>query len=175
MRFKKFLHEDYVTLGYSGTPIFVNPSLKEMRDAGTEYRFFIDVRNNYLNEEYEFRYQDAEVFKNPNKSDILFLSKERRDGQVRFAMVPETKNVYVWCATHAFFHWMLADQKFTEVTRENSLFGYGHVKAGKIHVVSKDSIRFGDDGCTEFSPEELKWAMSLKLFQWEKDLFKGSD
>lgn len=124
----------------------------------------------HLKEEYGFRYGNAEVFKNPTTDDLRAISKEIHRSatpMVRVCMVPSTKNVYIWNSYHDFFHWKLADTKFTDVTRTNSLFAYGTIKGNKVEL---SNLRCGDDDNTEFTPEEIKWMKSYKLFKWEEDI-----
>lgn len=117
--------------------------------------------NTFLQEEYSYRYNDTEVYKNPTTSDLKELHKQSTE--VRFAIVPSTKTVYVWDAYSIYFHWRMADNKDTEVTRDNALFGYGRNKSKVIEVFD---IRCGDSGNTKFSPVSMNWVKSLKLFNW---------
>lgn len=126
---------------------------------------------NYLKEEYLSRIGGVEVYKNPISDDLKEIVKSTGSPhpEVRFTLTPSTKNVYVWDANHDLFHWRLADMHATEVNRQNSVFGYGGIRNGKIHS-SRDGIRYGDSDTVKFSKKEMAWIKSLKLFVWEGEL-----
>jgi hypothetical protein len=118
---------------------------------------------NYVQEEYSYRVGDTEIYKNPTITDIKEIHKQ--SNQVRFAIVPSTKTVYMWDAYSKYFHWQMADRKDTEVTRENAIFGYGTIRSKVIEVFD---IRFGDNHSTKFNPTAMKWIETLTLFNWSK-------
>jgi len=123
----------------------------------------------YLQEEYFLRIGDTEIWKNPSSSELIKLVNEFsrfRHLLVRWAVVPETKNVYVWNSNTDCFHWKLADDAKLDFNRKNAIFGYGDCKEGKIFISRKDDYRYGDNDDTIFSEKELAWLKSLKTFVW---------